>query len=62
MKFEKKFDRYCSSEGFTIALSHSHIKGLYPKYTVCRKGSLEIRRASTLKEAKAIAIDWMKEN
>lgn len=61
MKFEKKFNRYYSSEGFTIALSHSRIKGLWPKYVVCRKGSLEMRRANTLKEAKEIAMSWIKE-
>jgi hypothetical protein len=62
MKFTKELSRWISEDGaYRITETSSNCRRFHGKYYVSKKGSLQGRYASTLKEAKQVATDWSKE-
>ena len=62
MKFRKELSRWISEDGtYKITETSSNCRRFHGKYYISKKGSLQGRYASTLKEAKQVATDWSKE-
>lgn len=65
MKLVKKGNGYETTNGkYAVKLTHSRIKGLYPKYYVVRDADTGAGRvyACTLKEAQDIIKAWEQED